>query len=138
MSGPEDNGPNGYPIPGTNPGWDAAVKRWSEENKDAVDHVDEFLEKMNEALAKHRKGATFGNQRIEPPPPKRTVWADETQRKLEEIRKKRKELDDEERSVKLLCNHTYPNGQSAMTTEYHTDPYGPDSGPVTYCEVCNR
>jgi hypothetical protein len=80
----------------------------------------------------------YGFRRNEPEPPKRTVWADETKQKLDAIERKRSELAIEERMVKQLCNHTYPNGASAMTTTHDDDPYGPDSGPVTYCTICRN
>lgn len=85
----------------------------------------------------------FGRRRTEPEPPPRTAWADESKRKLDEIRSRRKAvieaLDAEERSAKALCNHTYPNGTSALKRVDWDDPYdysSQGSGSYTTCEAC--
>ena len=68
--------------------------------------------------------------------PIRNVWADEIKRRLDDVRARRtevvKKLDEEERLAKEQCNHTYPDGRSAMTS-YYDDEYNRD---VAYCEVC--
>ena len=79
----------------------------------------------------------FGRRRTEPDPPKRTVWADKTKAVLDDVRKRRTELvrklDDEERAARELCNHTFPNGTSAIEQSYDED-----NDPYTRCTVCGR
>lgn len=82
---------------------------------------------------------TFGRPKPERPP--RTVWADKTKTILDDVRKRRKEindkLDEEERKAKEVCNHTYPDGRSAI--EHH---WGggvvEDEYEYTTCQGCGQ
>lgn len=80
----------------------------------------------------------FGRRRTEPEPPKRTVWADKTRVILDDVLKRRielvRKLDDEEQTAKELCNHTFPNGTSAIEQSYDDE----DDRAYSRCTVCGR
>jgi hypothetical protein len=82
---------------------------------------------------------TFGIKRE--PEPKRIIWADETKKKLDDVRARKakivEQLDFEERSVRALCNHTYFDGSSAIEVGHDDDPYDGSGARFTYCTVCN-
>ena len=71
-------------------------------------------------------------RRSTPEPPKRGVWADRTRDKLVDIAKRKQELADEEAMVRSTCNHTYPDGKSALKFQYDDE-----GGGYNRCEVCN-
>lgn len=74
----------------------------------------------------------------QPEPPKRTVWADKTKTIIDDIRKRRQELNDkldkEEHAAKALCNHTFSDGTSAIENCYDYE-YDRD---FTSCSVCRQ
>lgn len=87
----------------------------------------------------------FGNQKPRPVEPVRTIWADATRKKLEDITARKRALheqlnalDEEARGVESLCNHTFPDGTSAIKVRYDPgDPYdGWESRTYTRCTVC--
>jgi len=66
--------------------------------------------------------------------PKRGVWACETADLIKANLAQIKELTLKNEQVRLLCNHTYKNGNSAITRSYddHDDTWN------DVCEVCEK
>ena len=64
-------------------------------------------------------------------PQVRNVWADEVKRRLVIIRMQHDKLDVEERDLKQTCNHTYPDGRTALECIHY------DDGVTDACEVCH-
>lgn len=46
----EANGPDGYPIPGTNPAWDELCRKVVEARRPDAERARAFLKKLQEAL----------------------------------------------------------------------------------------
>ena len=78
----------------------------------------------------------YGSRHKEPVLPKRTVWADKTRSVLADLYKRKaelvKQLDDEIRATKSLCNHTLSDGVSTMENVYDYE----NDETCTRCSVC--
>lgn len=68
------------------------------------------------------------------PAPKRTIWADVTKGFLDEIKERKRKLDEEERDARARCNHTYEDGTSALKTYDDWE----QSRSYTTCDVCGQ
>jgi hypothetical protein len=68
----------------------------------------------------------------------KNVWADVTGQKLKDVKDQIKALERLEITIRSQCNHTYPDGTSALEEWHDSDPYGP-SGPTSghSCKVCH-